>query len=168
VLAADGTPTDTATALATLSYAPEFEPGDPDEAALARLAEATGGRGAIEAAQAFDEADLRAGRARTDLAPWLVLAACLLFPLAVALSRLNLRGSSVTHAGAVAWWRLRTLIPARPGREDDAPAKPKAAKPPKPERAPKEAKPEVAMPSTLGTLLDRKRVTPPSEPPPDP
>jgi Mg-chelatase subunit ChlD len=171
VLAADGTPTDTANALATLSYAPEFEPGDPDEAALARLAEATGGRGAIEAAQAFDEADLRAGRARTDLAPWLVLAACLLFPLAVALSRLNLRGSSVTssvaHAGSVAWWRVRTLIPARPGREDDAPEAPKPPKPPKPERAPKAADPEVAIPSSLGTLLDRKRGTPPSDPPPD-
>lgn len=154
VLAADGTPTDTASALATLSYAPEFEPGEPDEAALARLAEATGGRGAIEATQAFDEADLLAGRARTELAPWLVLAACLLWPLAVALSRLNVRGSVVTHAGAVAWWKVRTLIPARPGREGDEVPKPKPAKP---EPPPKEAAPEVAMPSTLGALLDRKR-----------
>lgn len=171
VLAADGTPTDAATALATLSYAPEFEPGEPDEAALDRLARATGGRGAIEADQAFDEADLRAGRARTELAPWLVLAACLLWPLAVAVGRLNLRGSavaaSVAHAGSVARWRLRTLVPARPGREEavpDRPAPPRPERPPTPARAPT-PDPEAAVPTTLGTLLDRKRGGRPAPPP---
>ena len=77
----------------------------------------------------------------------------------------------MTHAGAVAWWRIRTLIPARPGKEDAVPGRPveQAAKPPKPERRPKEQEPEVALPSTLGTLLDRKRgAPPPSDPPPEP
>ena len=155
VLGADGATQASGTALATLSYAPEFEPGEPDEAALQRLSDATGGRGAIVAAQAFDRADLRAGRARVALAPWLVLAACLLWPLAVGLSRLNVRGAAVTHAGAVAWWRLKTLIPARPGR-DRAPV----AAPPKPVRdKPDKAPPAAEVPSTLGTLLDRKRGT---------
>jgi hypothetical protein len=155
VLGPDGTTLSAGTALATLSYAPEFEPGEPDEAALGRLAEATGGRANIEPNQAFDRADLRAGRARTELAPWLVLAACLLWPLAVALSRLNVRGAAIHHAGAVAWWRLRTLLPARPGREAATPAPPKPVR----ERPTKEPEPKVEVPSTLGTLLDRKRGT---------
>jgi hypothetical protein len=150
--------------LATLSYAPEFEPGEPDEPALASLATATGGRGAIDAAEAFDAADLSAGRSRTDLAPWLVLAACLLWPLAVVVSRLRLRGASgaVAHGTAVVRWRVRNLIPARPGRGDDAGggAPPTSPKPPKPVRPPKAAPPPdepTGPPSTLGTLLDRKR-----------
>lgn len=157
VAGADGVAAAAGTALATLSYAPEFEPGDPDEAALQRVADATGGRGAIEAAQAFDRADLDAGRATVDLAPWFVLAACLLWPLAVALSRLNLRGAAIAHTLAVARWRVRSLIPERPARTTDgttpvaskARARPERPAPPPPE--------PVAPPSTIGTLLDRKR-----------
>lgn len=153
VLGADGTPIAAGTALATLSYAPEFGPGDPDERALAALAAATGGRGAIDPGEAFDAADLTAGRARTDLGPWFVLAACLLWPVAVALSRLRLRsaGAVVAHGAAVARWRLRNLLPDRPGRPRPEPA----PKPVRTRRPPPEAPAEP--PSTLGTLLDRKR-----------
>ncbi|MBA2280320.1 MAG: VWA domain-containing protein, partial [Acidimicrobiia bacterium] len=90
----DGAATSGGSTLANLSYPPEFDPGEPDEAALASLSTATNGRGAITTQQAFDAADLAAGRSRVDLAPWLVLLACLLWPLAVAVSRLNLRGSA--------------------------------------------------------------------------
>ena len=62
----------------------------------------------------------------------------------------------------------RSSPPAPAARTTRRPS-PRPPGPPKPERAPKEAKPEVAMPSTLGTLLDRKRGAPPvAEPPPDP
>jgi Mg-chelatase subunit ChlD len=164
VAGADGVSATAGTALATLSYAPEFEPGDPDEAAMQRVSDATGGRGAIEAAQAFDEADLDAGRATVDLAPWFVLAACLLWPVAVALSRLNLRGASLTagtaHTVAVARWRVRSWIPARPTKTTDGTTPAAARARPKPERPIAPPPEPVAPPTTIGTLLDRKRGTP--------
>jgi Mg-chelatase subunit ChlD len=163
VAAADGAAATAGTALATLSYAPEFEPGDPDEAALQRVADATGGRGAIESAQAFDEADLDAGRATVDLAPWFVLAACVLWPLAVALSRLNLRGAAISHGVAVARWRVRSWIPARPARTTDGTTPTRSAAPPRPERPVAPPPEPVAPPSTIGTLLDRKRGSKPED-----
>lgn len=158
VTGADGSTMSAGSTLATLSYPPEFEPGAPDEAALASLATATGGRGAITAEQAFDDADLRAGRTHVDLAPWFVLAACLLWPLAVALSRLNLRGAAVTatarHGVAVIRWAASRL---RPPAVDAAGAP--RQRPPRPVRerpAPEEPGP-VAPPATVGTLLQRKQ-----------
>jgi hypothetical protein len=134
--------------LATLSYPPEFEPGEPDEAALGALATATGGRGAIDAEQAWDEADLRAGRTHVDLAPWFVLAACLLWPVAVAMSRLNLRGAPVLaaarHGVALVRW-------AAGRRRLDAP-KPVRERPP-----PKDRDEPATPPATVGTLLQRKQ-----------
>ncbi|MGH9119637.1 MAG: VWA domain-containing protein, partial [Acidimicrobiales bacterium] len=70
--------------IATQSYAPEYEPGSPDEEALAGLSAVTDGRGAIAPTDAFDVAGLDPGRARIALAGWLLLAAALLWPLAVA------------------------------------------------------------------------------------
>jgi hypothetical protein len=158
VTGADGTTTASGSTLATLSYPPEFEPGEPDEATLAALSDATGGRGAITAEQAFDEADLRAGRTHVDLAPWLVLAACLLWPVAVGLSRLNLRGAAVTatarHGIALVRWAVGRLRPpsVEAGGE-------RRARPPKPvrERPAREPEPDVAPPATVGTLLQRKQ-----------
>ena len=147
VTSSDGTTAASGSTLATLSYPPEFEPGEPDEAALASLAAATGGRGAIDAEQAWDEADLRAGRTHVDLAPWFVLAACMLWPLAVALSRLNLRGAAVTatarHGVAMVRWALshRRITAPKPVRE----------------RPPPEPVEPVVPPSTVGTLLQRKQ-----------
>jgi uncharacterized membrane protein len=157
----DGSTTASGSTLATLSYPPEFEPGEPDEAALSALSTATGGRGAIEARQAFDEADLRAGRTHVDLAPWLVLAACLLWPLAVALSRLNLRGAAVTatarHGVALVRWAAGRLRP--PKVDDVAAGGAKPARPPKPvrEKPVREPEPDVAPPATVGALLQRKQ-----------
>lgn len=158
VRAADGSTAGAGSALATLSYPPEFEPGAPDEAALAALSAATGGRGAISAAQAFDDADLRAGRTRVDLAPWFVLAACVLWPLAVAASRLNLRGTAVAatarHGIALAGWALGRL---RPTAVDEVGER--RARPPKPERERPlpEAPSRPDTPATVGTLLQRKQ-----------
>ena len=52
------------TALANVSYSAEYEPGEPDEALLARVSDETGGRGEIEPGAAFDPDDLAAGRSR--------------------------------------------------------------------------------------------------------
>jgi Mg-chelatase subunit ChlD/uncharacterized membrane protein len=148
VTASDGSTTASGSSLATLSYPPEFEPGEPDEAALGALATATGGRGAIEAEQAWDEADLRAGRTHVDLAPWFVLAACLLWPVAVAMSRLNLRAAPVLaaarHGVALVRWAAgrRRLEAPKPVRE----------RPP-----PKERDEPAPPPGTVGTLLQRKQ-----------
>ncbi len=157
----DGSTLSSGSALATVSYPAEFQPGEPDERALQTLADATGGRGAIEPDEAFDAAELLAGRTRTDLTPWFVLAACVLWPLAVALSRLRLRGTAVaaTAGHGLAWarWagaRVRAAVPARPGTDggDRLPAPP-----PKPVREKPAAPAPAAPPSTVGTLLARKR-----------
>lgn len=78
------------------SYSAEYEVGAGDPGALSRVSALAGGRGAISAASAFDSASLRAGRGRIPLAGWLLSASAVLWPLAVALSRLSLHGSGVT------------------------------------------------------------------------
>ena len=144
---------------------PSSSRASPTRRALDALAEATGGRGAIEPGEAFDAAGLAAGRTRTDLAPWFVLAACLLWPVAVALSRLRMRGTAVAasaqHGYAWVRWvgaRARAAVPARPGT--DRAERPPAA-PPKPIREkPAAPVPEPARtPTTVGTLLARKQET---------
>ena len=76
------------------------------------------------------------------------------------LSRLNLRGAAVAHGVAWTRWKLRSLIPARPGRDGDGAPKPK---PPKPVREKPPPDDIAGPPSTLGTLLDRKRGTRPDD-----
>ncbi len=158
VTSSDGTTAASGSTLATLSYPPEFEPGEPDEAALSALSAATAGRGAITAEQAWDEADLRAGRTSVDLAPWFVLAACLLWPVAVGLSRLNLRGAAVAatarHGVALVRWAVGRLRP--PAVETGGRRRPAAARPVR-EQPPPEPTEPVAPPSTVGTLLQRKQ-----------
>ncbi len=112
------------TALTNLSYGAEYEPGEPDAALLARVSDATGGRGEIGADLVFDPDDLEAGRSRVPLAGWLLLAAALVWPVAVAVSRLSLSGAGARSLAAArsssrAW--LRTRAPGLPGR---APARP--------------------------------------------
>jgi hypothetical protein len=150
--------------IATQSYAPEYEPGVPDEEALAAVSATTDGRGAIEPAQAFDAAGLRSGRARIALAGWLLLAAALLWPVAVGVSRLALRGTGAAAVRRpVAWvgWAVRSAasrVPAPPGRErEPAPPPPRR----EPERARKREEKVAAVSAertaTVGQLLDRKR-----------
>jgi hypothetical protein len=152
-------------ALTNLSYSPEYEPGESDPSLLLRISELTEGRGEITPAQSFDPEGLRSGRSRLSLPRWLLLAAALLWPVAVALSRLALRGSvvgQVRHAGATAQWWVRTRIPARPGRQRE----PSAPAPPRPERPivvretaeDRERRARESAPAaTLGSLLASQR-----------
>jgi hypothetical protein len=167
--------------IATHSYAAEYEPGQPDEQALAAVSTATGGRGAIDAGQAFDAAGLAPGRTRIALAGWFLLAAALLWPVGVAVSRLALRGTAaaaVRRRAAWVGWAGRSVLarmPARPGRERQGAVRP--APPAKPETpvseraAAREQKVAVAtakQTATVGRLLDRKRETRSGDADPDP
>jgi len=78
-------------ALASRAYSFEYRPGAPDAELMERIALITGGRNGIEAAAAFDSADLQSGVSRFSLVPWLLWFAALLWPLAVAVSRLAWR-----------------------------------------------------------------------------
>lgn len=155
------------TALTNVSYSPEYEPGEPDTALLARVSEATGGRGEIGAADVFDPDDLRAGRSRVALAGWFVLAAALLWPVAVALSRLALSGSVARSAGragasSLAW--LRSRAPGLPGRSRAEPRRGvdrtrRHAGGPVVDDGPAEPRPdtEAAPAESLGALLASQR-----------
>ncbi len=78
------------TAIATRSFAAEYLPGDSDPGLMASVSAATGGRGEIEAAQAFDPDGLESGVNRQSFRWWFLLLAALLWPLDVALRRLRL------------------------------------------------------------------------------
>lgn len=122
------------------TFAPEYLPGAPDPEAMLRLSDLSGGRGAIEPDEAFDAADLAVGTRAIDLAPWFLLAAILLWPIAIALSRLAVRAPAVS---------LPTpSLPSRPRRRettaDPEPPRPEPAAPPEPE-------------TTVDQLLRRKR-----------
>lgn len=79
------------TALAARSYSTEYRPGAPDAAILERVASLSGGEFEIEPAAAFNADNLSPGRSFFSLVPWLLLLAALLWPLAVAVSRIALR-----------------------------------------------------------------------------
>jgi Mg-chelatase subunit ChlD len=128
-----------ATTLASQSYAAEYQPGLPDRALLEGLSARSGGRGSIQAAQAFDGAGLRSGRSSLRLAPWFLLAAALVWPMAVALSRLSLRGSVASAVGS-GWQRtghaLRSLARRAPRPGVPASARPASSRAPTPVSAP--------------------------------
>src|SRR5690606_41523170 len=66
----------------------EFLPGPSGPDLMASISAATGGRGEIEAAQAFDPDGLESGISRMSFRWWFLRAAALLWPLDVALRRL--------------------------------------------------------------------------------
>lgn len=129
-------------ALASQSYAAEYRPGVTDERALRDVSERSGGRGLIEAGQAFDPAGLTSGRSRWALAGWLLALAALLWPVDVALRRLSLR----SHRG------MRPMAPpATPPAPPESPAQESPVQEaPAPEVVP-------APVGSLGRLLERKR-----------
>ena len=136
------------------SYSAEYAVGSVDVDGLTRVSSLAGGRGAIEPAAAFDGTGLPVGHGRIFLAGWMLLAAALLWPVAVALSRVALHGSG---AAALRKGRRRLVdeftsrLPARPGVD----------RPPRPRRAePKKVAPPPAAPvppPTIDRLLKRKR-----------
>ncbi len=142
-----------ASTVVTQSYSAEYRPGDTDERGLVELSTRTGGRGAIEAEEAFDPAGLSAGRGRISLQGWLLALAALLWPIDVALRRLNLRGATEWRAVA------RRVVPrARLPKRSKAPG----VAPPSPDHSPAPTPdptepPPAAPPPTLGRLLDRTR-----------
>ncbi len=152
------------TALASQSFSEEYEPGEADDAVLRSISDATGGRGAIEPAQAFDTADLRAGRSRWPLAGWFLLVAALLWPVAVALSRLALWGAvtqRLAYARASVWYQVRTRWPSRPGTDPASttarPVKPVPTGPSRRDRRGAAAERARAPEGALGSLLDSQR-----------
>lgn len=157
---ADGSTVLASSTLASDSYPAEFAPGSADATALARLATTTSGRAEILPEQAFDTDGLRSGSRPFALAGPLLLLAALLWPLAVALSRLSVRGATVAgaRAGALATTkRIRAALP-RLGTPD--PSETLAPRPPPPEpetRSPGKAPVKESAPETVQELLARKR-----------
>jgi Ca-activated chloride channel family protein len=153
---AAGNPLLSASTVAVQSYSAEYALGPADPGALERVSSLAGGRGAIEAARAFDVGELQAGKGRIPLAGWMLLAAALLWPVAVALSRVALHGSgaaAVRTGGRRVVGAVRSRIPARPGHERPAP-------PPRPPRKQRKAPEPPAAPEpppTIDRLLRKKR-----------
>ncbi len=167
------------TTLTTRSYSAEYVPGEIDETALEAIAARTGGRGDISPSAAFDRDGLTAGQRRIDLGGWLLLAAALLWPVAVACSRLLLRGAALASTARTAraelTRRLRAALPDAPGRSGPARSRhpgeraatmngPATVPPERPARAPVETpappppdQKQAAPKSTLGSLLDARR-----------
>lgn len=116
--------------LASESYPAEYSPGAADRALMERLSLESGGRGEITAVQAWDTDGLTAGHRLLALVGPFLLAAALLWPLAVALSRLSLRGATVAGARGglrTTGRRLRAALPRLGSMDpDNAPAVPAA------------------------------------------
>ena len=148
------------TAIASQSYSAEYASGVTDEPYLTGLSTRSGGRGAIEPGQAFDAASLAVGRQRVPLAPWFILAAALLWPIAVALSRLvfSRAGAAPVARTRSALRRVTRNLPPLPGRTrppakvETTPTPAAPPPPPPPEEAPAEEEAD-----TMSRLLDRKR-----------
>ena len=107
--------------LASVSYAAEYRPGPADEAVLQRLSEVAGGRGAIEASQAFEANGLEAGRRQVSLAGWFFFASAFAWLLATVFSRLWLSGrrevlGHTTRAGGSNPQATKLSRPLRRGR----------------------------------------------------
>jgi hypothetical protein len=162
----DGAVTLSSSTLASNSYPPEFVPGDADAEFLARLAATTGGR-EIVAGDVWDSEGLASGTRSMALLGPLMLLAALLWPVAVLLSRISVRGATV--AGAIAGSRaaigragrrVRDAVPTIGGLDpDNAPAPPVAPPPPpEPVEEPVEVELDEEVPvRSLDELLARKR-----------
>lgn len=170
--------------LVSNSYPAEFAPGSSDRATLERIAIATGGRLDPTPAAVWERAGLAEAHRPVEILGLLLLAAALLWPLAVVLSRLSLRGASLAGATAATGARLRSLgattarrdaenlpgvrrprppSPDAPPLSDSPPTGPKPAASSMP-TAPKPAAPSPAQAdstgaatSTVGGLLAGKR-----------
>ena len=111
---ADGETVLASSTLASESYPAEYSPGEADAALMTRISTTTGGRGAIAPEQSWDTEGLAAGVRRVALAGPFLLLAALLWPLAVALSRLSLRGATAAGARAGASNAVRRLRDSLP------------------------------------------------------
>ena len=156
-------------ALASVSYAAEYRPGDADEALLARLSTASGGRGAIAASDAFDPEGLVAGSRSVSLAAWFLWAGVIAWLLAVVFSRLWLSGRREALAAPEVSSRERTHRPRRerrgPRREhsekvaatSSTDTSTTAATPEPPPQPPSPPTPPPASSATVQELLEARR-----------
>ena len=156
--------------LASESYPAEYAPGESDAALMARLSTESGGRGEITVAQAWDSDGLQAGFRRLALAGPFLLVAAILWPIAVALSRLSLRGATVAGARsgvAAAGRRLRGALPRlatdphhSPSKEASPSSQPRPSSQPTP-RASTPSKPDGSpvgkQTAAVNELLAKKR-----------
>ncbi len=167
---ADGSTVLATSTLASESYPAEYAPGFGDSQLMAKISELSGGRGEIAADAAFAAEGLSAGVRRIGLTGPLLLLAALLFPLAVLVSRLSLRGASVADAraslakaGRSARRSLRSSLPTMTSDPVNTPAPPRQVAQP---QAP------PGLPPPAGTRLPPPSApTPPSaapQPPPVP
>jgi len=129
-----GAPVLSSSTLASNSYPAEYVPGPADEALLARLADATNGRVGVTVDGVWDPMGLARGSHLVRLLGPLLLAAALLWPVAVVLSRVTLRGTTLAgvtrgaSAGvARAGRRARRSLPRIGGLDPDAVPNPRAA-----------------------------------------
>ncbi len=81
----------TMSALGARSFSTEYLPGETDLDLLVSMSNATGGRGVITARQAFDPEGLETGSHAKTYRWWFLLLAALLWPLDVAVRRIQLR-----------------------------------------------------------------------------
>lgn len=147
-------------AIATVSYAAEYRPGDSDEALLRRISEASGGRGAITAEQAFDAEDLESGRKTFELASWMLLAAALMWFIAAVLSRLWLGSRRTAVEGS-------SMRVEKVDRPEDVPVESRGSvaaavssspeAPPGPSPVVPDPEPVAASASTVDALLKNRR-----------
>lgn len=86
---AGGAPLASVSGAVELGYSQEYLADGSDPESLVLASTRTGGRGEITAEQFFDSGGLEPGRRAVDLTPWLLLLAALLWPAAVAVSRLR-------------------------------------------------------------------------------
>ncbi len=172
-ITADGGTVLASSTIANESYPAEYAPGSADAPLLAKLSTASGGRGEVTPSQVFDTGTLRAGFRSLELAGPFLLAAALLWPLAVGLSRLSLRGATLTGARAglgTARRRVRASLPRLGADPTNAPnpavsrrTEPnsttgKATSNPAPKPAAKAASSSAPSSSaTMSELLARKR-----------
>ena len=118
----DGETVLSSSTLASNSYPAEYVPGAPDVAFMTRLAGSTDGRTDVTTDNVWDSTGLRAGSRVVELLPILLLVACLLWPIAVVLSRISVRGA--TAAGARQGMsnvgrRVRDLFPKIGGKDPE-------------------------------------------------
>ncbi|HAP77344.1 MAG TPA: hypothetical protein DCR14_14835 [Acidimicrobiaceae bacterium] len=173
-----------ANTLASASYPAEYAPGASDGVLMVRASEATGGRGEIEPAQAWDREGLVPGSSLFDLTLPFLLAAAILWPIAVALSRLSLRGATLAGARAglsgagqrvrAALPRLGTVDPHHAPRHGSGTSEPKktssVSPPPTASAAPSPRPPRSSGQQTaaVNELLARKRARQQGDQPPPP
>ncbi len=144
-------------ALATRSYSAEFTLGNPEPAVLAKLSSLSRGRGEIKPSQAFDRDDLRVGRSSFSLAGWFLLLAALLWPVAVALSRIAMTAQAAGASKVFTKLSHRLpKLPALPGRGNSSPP----TQSPQPSASMPEPPPPPTIaeePTTIDRLLKKKR-----------